>query len=374
MEDGIYTFGKGKGKPIEVFIGMTKSNKLEILIPYSMVSERFEEVNANAIEKMQSYHFVSPAHFKTLEEFLAFAKMDDKNCGIYKINKKYESDEAKYHVNGNIVLEKKYFEMSRRFYRLIKMAGDELRGSVIAIDWTTIPDTKIVDGLSIFLLDKSKGSHYQDWVRVTDEYTEHEDEIERRYLKRYVRAILEVKTSGDDQCRLLVVKKSLLSQDMDRTKEALKQILPDDIYEGMQMDISSRMYDELEVIRKKKVPFNIYAITSLIPLYHALCSDVTGKEPTYRRMLDVFGMKLEDTEMVDVLENNAVHLLILMDCILSSTFIDYQKMIQFPEPTKVSGTAESLDEYNEDQDDDEVGVCLASAITLTPNQKMENYL
>ncbi|TIA83267.1 hypothetical protein E3P98_00887 [Wallemia ichthyophaga] len=307
LEQGIYPFGKGKGKPIEVFIGMTKRNRLEILIPYSMISERFKDIKQNDFENIHFYHFVSPAHFQTLEDFLGFANIQDKKSGIFKINKRYKRDRAKYRVTHNVVLKKKYFEMSRRFYRLIKLADDQLRGSVIAMDWITNPNTNIIQGLSIFVLDKTKSNHYQDWVTVTDTYTENKDEVERRYLKRYVQAILDTKTSDQDECRMIIVKKSMLPQDMDRTKDALKQFLPDNIF-------------EVE-------PFNIYGITSLIPLYHALCSDVTGEEPSYRRMLDA---------------------------------IDYQKMIQFPETHKGTRPAEeSSDEDSEDQDDDE---------------KMENYL
>ncbi|EOR01188.1 hypothetical protein J056_004509 [Wallemia ichthyophaga EXF-994] len=360
LEQGIYPFGKGKGKPIEVFIGMTKRNRLEILIPYSMISERFKDIKQNDFENIHFYHFVSPAHFQTLEDFLGFANIQDKKSGIFKINKRYKRDRSKYRVTHNVVLEKKYFEMSRRFYRLIKLADDQLRGSVIAMDWITNPNTNIIQGLSIFVLDKTKSNHYQDWVTVTDTYTENKDEVERRYLKRYVQAILDTKTSDQDECRMIIVKKSMLPQDMDRTKDALKQFLPDNIFEGMQMDISSRVHDELNVIRRTVEPFNIYGITSLIPLYHALCSDVTGEEPSYRRMLDAIGMPLDDQEMVDILENNAVHLLNLADCLLTSTFIDYQKMIQFPETHKGTRPAEeSSDEDSEDQDDDE---------------KMENYL
>lgn len=357
LEQGIYPFGKGKGKPIEVFIGMTKRNRLEILIPYSMISERFKDIKQNDFENIHFYHFVSPAHFQTLEDFLGFANIQDKKSGIFKINKRYKRDRAKYRVTHNVVLEKKYFEMSRRFYRLIKLADDQLRGSVIAMDWITNPNTNIIQGLSIFVLDKTKSNHYQDWVTVTDTYTENKDEVERRYLKRYVQAILDTKTSDQDECRMIIVKKSMLPQDMDRTKDALKQFLPDNIFEGMQMDISSRVHDELNVIRRTVEPFNIYGITSLIPLYHALCSDVTGEEPSYRRMLDAIGMPLDDQEMVDILENNAVHLLNLADCLLTSTFIDYQKMIQFPETHKGTRPAEeSSDEDSEDQDDDEVSV------------------
>ena len=296
---------------------------------------------------------ISPAHFSQLEDFLMFSNIYDKQSGINKINKSYtklsralKKAKPSANLNYRVIKDKRHFELCRIFYRLMFNKEDNKRGSIISIDIGFIND-KDFESISVCVIKKDQ-TVFQDYYKITNVYTNSGDEIEKKYVKRYLQAILDLHCDIDDEVRLIVTKQSF-------PVEVMKEIFPDEVLLNFKIDIGVRLLDEQTKLRDGNNinnNRNIYAIIPCIPLYYTLSSDVTGIDPTYERMMSNLNLITDEDESFDVLENNPLHLIAIVHDLLEGSYIDYQKLISYPEPVKSSNGDDSSDDDDNNENDD----------------------